>query len=253
MGKSAVSATFSLPWRSAIGRGAVYAFLARALAYPDATHRAALEAEILPVLGGLRPVDEAVATALVAAIQATEAPLEDLRRAYGELFPPVGSSDCAAYEAPYRTRDLFQETEILADVAGFYRAHGLAVGGREHERPDHIAVELEFMAVVARKEAHALAELGRGEVEICRSTQDAFLRDHLGGWGRAFGARLQRRATHPCYRATGELLDVWLASDMNARRIIPADPVGEPPPALTRDEIDADDSTAACPLEGVPS
>lgn len=248
-----MSATSSLPWRSAMGRAAVYAFLARALAYPDATHRAALEAEILPVLRGVRPVDEAVATALTAALEATDTPLGDLRRAYGELFPPVGSSDCAAYEAPYRTRDIFQETDILADVAGFYRAHGLAVGGREHERPDHIAVELEFMAVVARKEAHALAELGRREVAVCRSTQDAFLRDHLGGWGRAFGERLQRLATHPYYRATGELLAVWLASDMNARRITPSEPVGEPPPALTRDEIDADEGTAACPLEGVPS
>lgn len=244
-------ATSSLPWRSAMGRSAVYAFLARALAYPDAAHRAALKTEILPVLAGVRPVDEALAASLSAALEATATPLEDLRRAYRELFPPVGSSDCAAYEAPYRTRDLFQETEILADVAGFYRAHGLVVGGREHERPDHIAVELEFMAVVARKEAHALAELGRREVEVCRSTQDAFLREHLGGWGGAFGERLQRLAAHPFYRATGALLAVWLASDMAARRISPSEPVGEPPPALTREEIDAEAENAACPLEGV--
>ena len=246
-----MSATSSLPWRSAIGRGAVYAFLARALAYPDATRRAALDAEILPVLRGLRPVDEAVAASLTTALEATAVPLEILRRAYGELFPPVGSSDCAAYEAPYRTRDLFQETEILADIAGFYRAHGLAVGGREHERPDHIAVELEFMAVVARKEAHALAELGRGQVEVCRGTQDAFLRDHLGAWGCTFGERLQRLTAHPFYRATGALLAIWLASDMAARRITPSEPVGEPPPALTRDEIDAEAENPACPLEGV--
>lgn len=248
-----MSATSSIPWRSAMGRGAVYAFLARALAYPDAAHRATLASEILPVLRGLRPIDEAVATALTAALEATDAPLGDLRRAYGELFPPVGSSDCTAYEAPYRTRDLFQETEILADVAGFYRAHGLAVGGRERERPDHIAVELEFMAVVARKEAHALAELGRGEVEVCRSTQDAFLRDHLGGWGCAFGDRLQHLTAHPFYRATGALLASWLAADMAARRIAPSEQVSEPPPALTREEIDAAAEEAACPLEGVRS
>ena len=234
-----------------MGRAAVYAFLARALTYPDATHRAALEAEILPVLRGLRPADEAVAASLAATVEATQAPLEDLRRAHSELFPPVGSSDCAVYEAPYRTRDLFQETDILADIAGFYRAHGLVVGGRERERPDHIAVELEFMALLARKEAHALAELGRGEVEVCRSTQDAFLRDHLGGWGCAFGERLQRLTAHPFYRATGALLTVWLASDMAARRITPSEPVGEPPPPLTREEIDAEAENAACPLGGM--
>ena len=97
-----MSATSSLPWRSAMGRGAVYAFLARALAYPDATHRAALEAEILPVLRGVRPVDEAVATALTAALEATDTPLGDLRRAYGELSNELRRQ----HEGPRRTGEL---------------------------------------------------------------------------------------------------------------------------------------------------
>lgn len=247
---STVPATMSSrAWRTAIARGAVYAFLARSLAYPSDVHRQALADEILPVLRGVRPSDDTLARALAAALDAYAASCDEPRGAYLALFPAVGQGELAVYETVYRTRDLFQEAEILADIAGFYRAHGLVVGALERERPDHIAVELEFMAFLARKRAHALAELGRAQVATCRATEVAFLRDHLGAWAPLLGTELARVAPHPFYRATGALLACWLASDMSAQGVEAPAPLAPPrapaPSELVRPGEDA------CPIEQV--
>src|SRR3972149_4932733 len=69
-----------------------------------------------------------------------------------------------------------------ADVAGFYRALGLRVAANFRERPDHIATELEFMQVLALKEARALARRERAHAGICRRAQARFLREQLGRW-----------------------------------------------------------------------
>ncbi len=230
--------------RTAIGRAAMYAFLARSLAYPEERQLAVLRHELVPILQAVRTEDRALSPALAAVLGETNVAADDLRAAHGTLFPPVGQSELGVYEAVYRTRDLFQEAEILADIAGFYRAHGLIVGGAERERPDHLAVELEFMAFLARKRAYALAELGRARANDCRLTENAFLRDHLGAWGPLAGEELARTAAHPFYRAVGSLLAVWLRADVASHAVSPA-------PLATAVVAPAEraESDDACPLD----
>src|SRR3972149_5214234 len=78
----------------------------------------------------------------------------------------------------------------LADVAGFYRAFGLRVAAGFRERPDHIATELEFMQVLALKEARALARRDRAHAGICRRAQARFLQEQLGRWLAPYTAKL---------------------------------------------------------------
>lgn len=238
----------SLAGRTAIARSAVYAFLARSLAYPDEQQLTVVRSELVPILHAVRTEDAALSGALAAALAEVDAPLDELRTAHGALFPPVGQSELCVYESVYRTRDLFQEAETLADIAGFYRAHGLVVGGVERERPDHLAVELEFMAFLARKRAFALAELGRARANSCRLAEAAFLRDHLGSWGPLAGEELARMAVHPFYRAIGSLLATWLRGDMAIHAVAAAPLV--PPAAGPAERVERDD---ACPLEMVLS
>lgn len=235
--------------RTAIARGALYAFLARSLAYPHEQQLTVLRSELVPILRAVRAEDDGLALALAAALAATDAPLDEIRAAHGALFPPVGRSELCVYESVYRTRDVFQEAEILADIAGFYRAHGLVVGGVERERPDHLAVELEFMAFLARKRAFALAELGRGRANSCRLAEAAFLREHLGSWGPLAGEQLARIATYPFYRATGSLLAVWLRADIASHGVSPA-PLAPPIGADPAERAEGED---VCPLEVVLS
>jgi TorA maturation chaperone TorD len=70
-------------------------------------------------------------------------------------------------------------TPRLADVAGFYRAFGMAIG---RDRPDHVVAELEFVSLALLCEADALVRGEKDRRDTAASAIRSFLRDHLGGW-----------------------------------------------------------------------
>ena len=79
-------------------------------------------------------------------------------------------------------------TPRLADIAGFYRAFGMAVTG---DRPDHVVAELEFLAVTLLAEAEAAEDGDLERADIAARATRSFLRDHIGGWIDAWAARLE--------------------------------------------------------------
>jgi DMSO reductase family type II enzyme chaperone len=84
----------------------------------------------------------------------------------------------------------------LADLAAFYRAFGLEVAPDASERQDHICLQLEFMSVLAAKEAFALEhQLDDESLSICRAAQKNFLREHVGRWAPSFTRRVERNAS----------------------------------------------------------
>ena len=106
----------------------------------------------------------------------------------------------------------------MADVAGFYKAFGVAVDERSEggERVDHITAELEFMNLLAVKESLALQEEGEGEhAAVCRDASRAFLRDHLGRWAPRLGECLDQTSNAPVFRAAGRLLRDFVAFDVD--------------------------------------
>jgi len=125
-----------------------------------------------------------------------------------ELFEPFLTAYLAAFGHAARGRCPLNEIEYgdikadplfqphrLADLAAFYRAFGLDVAEDADERHDHICLELEFMCVLAAKEAYALEhQLDAEALSVCRDAQRRFLREHLGRWTPAFARRLARMA-----------------------------------------------------------
>ncbi|MDP3937529.1 MAG: molecular chaperone TorD family protein [Deltaproteobacteria bacterium] len=141
---------------------------------------------------------------------------ESLERCYAETFEPAGGLRCPPNETAH-TADTPQHALVktfeLADIAGFYRAFGVEVEPGT-ERPDHIAVELEFMHLLAVKELVAGQSGGQEEqAQICREAQRAFLKDHLGRWSGRLRERLAMTAEGPFYAAAGELLERFVVSD----------------------------------------
>ena len=238
---------------AALAEGLTYAYLSEALR----THSEASWADLRdvrgPALARVEPDHAALGRAISELVDAiARTPLADAQVARRRLFPPVETPDCPTYESAYRGRDDWGQADIMADVAGFYRAHGLRDGAPLRERPDHIGVELEFMSIVARKEADALVRGDVDQATVCRETGDVFLRDHLGCWGAAFGQRVERLATHPYLRATGELLTTWLEAELTARAIEPVEWAGGPiPKAFEPAEIEIPDDACA-PSDGAP-
>ncbi len=227
--------------RPAAARAEVYRFLAQVFADPRPGGMAMLRRDW--------PATEAALARL-----GLEAPdcagllaLDDagLRRAHLAVFGHAMSKDCPPYGAEYGQAHIFEKTQTLADVAGFYRAFGLGLSGDVRDRPDHLALELEFMEFLCLKQALAEAPPGSPEREtLCRDAQRAFLEAHLGVWAFSFAHRLCRRTgTGPfaeCARLLERFLDRELAAMGIERR---ADPF------VNDGSVDRveDDACGACP------
>lgn len=186
-----------------MARSFIYRFLARA--YEDPTEKAWEE---LTSEGSLKMLDSVVC-ALTDAVPAFKQAAVALRSqlkaelfesfftAYLSAFGHAARGRCPLNEIEYgdiKADPLFQPHR-LADLAAFYRAFGLEVAEDADERQDHICLELEFLCVLAAKEAYALEyQLDREELSLCREAQKRFLREHLGRWTPAFTRRLARMA-----------------------------------------------------------
>lgn len=228
--------------RSAQASALMYGLLARVLDDPDASGWAHLVDVQGPALESLAPADEGLATAVATLAEALRGTtFEAARSAARVLFPPVESPDCPSYESAYRGGDAWVQADLMADVAGFYRAHGLRLGSQRRQRPDHIGVELEFMGVVAAQEVDALERGALEQVEACRLSADAFLADHLGCWGVAYGARVARLAPADYLRAAGRTLSAWLQTEFEVRSVRPVMQVDGPDPRVFSDDIGPDD------------
>ena len=128
------------------------------------------------------------------------------RRAFG-----LTGSQC--YETECGLPHEFRQSQEMADIAGFYRAFGFNIGGKVRERPDHISAELEFMHVLALKEAYA-AEKGVAEhVEICVDAQCRFLQEHLGQWISLFAESLARSAEEAPYLSLARFAAAFVEAD----------------------------------------
>jgi len=145
-----------------------------------------------------------------------ECDLDRLRKAHHDAFDESSGTRCAPAEMDQLDGPPQLEltrTFELADVAGFYKAFGVEVepGG---VRADHVVTELEFMNLLAVKEAIALQEEGEGEhAQICRDASRAFLRDHLARWAPRLGELLAGADGDPVYAVAGRLLSGFIRFD----------------------------------------
>jgi TorA maturation chaperone TorD/Pyruvate/2-oxoacid:ferredoxin oxidoreductase delta subunit len=152
-------------------------------------------------------------------------PQEGLEAEYARLFIGPGRPVAHPYESVYR------EGRVMGDytlaVRQSYADEGLAPEG--HSLPDHVALELEFMAHLARQEAEARE---RGDEEgalACLRQQEAFLGEHLGRWLPRFCQRVLAGEAHPFYAGLAQRTWEHVAQDMAQVRgwLSAAEPAGE--------------------------
>jgi TorA maturation chaperone TorD len=195
---------------------------------------------------GERPLGDLEPSAVLARLPASH---RELNEAYERTFGLLVANACPPYETEYiDSRFAFQRSNTLADVSGFYRAFGLAPSELHPERPDHIVQELEFMAFVIGLERGAAAgdrELRRDRVEVCRTAQTRFLREHLASWATAFARLLAREDQDGFYGAAG----VFLAALIPAERgLLGIDP---PPQSASPSPLERPEACEACGLHSV--
>ncbi|MBI5379166.1 MAG: molecular chaperone TorD family protein [Nitrospirae bacterium] len=226
---------------TALARSRVYSLLSTAFFYPGEdlwALAASKDADgIVEQLGGaLAPICEEE-EAVWPALEALEASLADVRRGsladlretYNRLFSHAMSKECPPFETQYGGEASFQRMQVLADIAGFYKAFGLEASTDMPERCDHASLELEFLYVLTYKEAYALQRHGSEEADICAQAQRRFLREHLGSWAPYFARFLQKKAGNGFYGALARLLGAYLAWEMKFLDVTPL-PLEHPEP-----------------------
>jgi putative dimethyl sulfoxide reductase chaperone len=217
----------------ALVRSQIYRALALAFRHPDAGSAAALAevASALPAAAAGRvppPVLEALGDVETVAAGTT---VESLEAHYVETFGHVTLPDCPLYETACGAGDPFQQPQGLADLAGFYRAFGLAMAGEARERADHLAVELEFMHYLAYREAYALEHHGEERTAAIRDAERRFLEAHLGRWAPVLARAVAARAAG-VLGAAARLLERFLAHEVEAWGIAPTPVVAEGAPLM---------------------
>lgn len=190
------------------GQADVLLALARLLTLPSATTQTASH----EVLGGLAEVaglagfsPETVDLVLAACGEAAACTLLDWQGEYQRCFGPTAV--VPIHEAQWVKRD---RGPLMADIAAFARAFGLTLDEASQDRYDHLACELEILAMLLVLQARAIQEGSTEGAGVCSDAIGRFVEDHPGFWVPSFCAGIIHGERHPVYAAAGPALArVW--------------------------------------------
>lgn len=206
----------------ALSRSKLYKYLAQGLLYPDEAFfdllgKEAFVSELRVALDYLKKAGFKAEPCWLDDIEALlkkGLTLKDLQSEYIRIFGHTISKECPPCEIEYTPTHIFQQTQELGDIAGFYRAFSLEVSEQAKERHDHFSIEMEFMHVLALKEAYALEHHGREKSQICRDAQRTFMADHLGKWFNLFLELMEEKAPAGFYKCLALLTRNFLRLEL---------------------------------------
>jgi TorA maturation chaperone TorD len=190
----------------ALFRSTLYHSLALGFDPPDAAMRDRIRVRWGHLLDAPMPWPVGVKYPLVKASEHLLAtPRDELEKEYARLFD--AAEGCSLYETDYGELD---RDACLAELAEYYEAFGMSAASRVDSsarlsgQQDYIARELDFMGVLALKEAFALSREWYENLEITLDAQAAFMRHHLGSWLTSCLKAMRDRPSHPYYLYLGE-------------------------------------------------
>lgn len=181
---------------------------------------------------------------LLQAIEETgAADLAALSEEYVRLFQISQDGLSLPYESCYVAPGGQGTGWVTAVLGRTYARAGLNVAPSAGESPDHVAVELEFMAYLCAREAAAWAEPAPREAARLLAQERSFLRLHLGRWLGDFAAEVRARAGVPLYVATATAAEALIQHDGDLveallDQIAPLCEPGERPAAITREQTE---------------
>jgi putative dimethyl sulfoxide reductase chaperone len=147
-----------------------------------------------------------------------ETTLSDLAADYTRIFLGAGpneSGNAFPYESVYTSPRGLLMQEARDQVVELYRQEGLQRSADLRDPEDHLALELEFVALLCQKTAKALQAQDRGATAHCLSAQNHFLEKHLLPWVPRLCTDIVRIAATDFYKAIAAITASYLAIDQN--------------------------------------
>jgi len=147
--------------------------------------------------------------------------LADLQSEHRRVFSNVITLDCPPYETLFGNDHVFAQSQVMGDIAGFYRAFGVELSKDIHERLDHLSVEFEFMHFLAYKESYSRCHDGADKTQIVLDAQKNFVKNHVGRWVPLFCRMLVRKASSGFYRHVADLMAEWMDFETSFLGVVP--------------------------------
>lgn len=136
----------------------------------------------------------------------------ELLTEYCRLFLGPEGLLCPPYGSVYLDGGAVMGPSTL-DALRRYRNEGLKPTSSWREPPDHVCLELAFLACLSEKYSRAVTAMEHAEARRLLLVQREFLRDHLGRWAPRFAERLRQTASSQLYLFLGAFLPMWLSFD----------------------------------------
>jgi putative dimethyl sulfoxide reductase chaperone len=99
-------------------------------------------------------------------------------------------------------------------VSVFYAKAGFAAV-EPSVPPDHLGVELRFMALLCHSEGEFWRSSNVDDAFARRALEREFLGDHVGAWAPEYLASIERETSAPLYRALCAATREWLVADVS--------------------------------------
>ncbi|MBI4785625.1 MAG: molecular chaperone TorD family protein [Chloroflexi bacterium] len=140
---------------------------------------------------------------------------DNLRADYTRLFIGPGKVLTPPWESVQFSEERLTFQEQTLQVRGWYQRFGLAAEKLYAEPDDHIGLELEFVAQLARLGLAALEENDQTKFKQLLDGQRGFLSEHLLKWGPAWCSQVADQAQTDFYRGIALLTRGALAEISN--------------------------------------
>lgn len=140
----------------------------------------------------------------------------DLAVDYTRVFIGHGVDAFSAaypFESVYTSEKRLLMQEARDEVLAIYRSAGLDKQDTWKEGEDHVALELEFEQILAKRTVDALSKENETEAAALLTIQKNFLDDHLASWASMMTSDMKRFAQTDLYRGLAYLTDGFLETD----------------------------------------
>ena len=140
--------------------------------------------------------------------------IQDFKRIivdYTKLFIGPFGTLAAPYGSIYLENGEMLMGNSTVNVEDLYAEEGIVVEIKEV--PDHVAIELEFMSILANRKVEAMRAMDEKSVERYHQKQLNFLDIHLGRWIEEFTEKVEKNAQTAFYRNLAQVTREFILKD----------------------------------------